>query len=85
MGPSKKIGMMALALLITGSIDSIRNMPATALFGPKLIFFAILGAIFFLIPIGLVSAQLVTSKNLHAGIYGWVREALGKRAAFFAI
>ncbi|OGO94467.1 MAG: transporter [Coxiella sp. RIFCSPHIGHO2_12_FULL_42_15] len=81
----KKIGMLSLALLITGSVDSIRNMPTTALFGPQLIFFAVLGALFFLIPIGLVSAELVTTKDLKSGVYQWVKVALGKRAAFFAI
>lgn len=85
MNASKKIGMMSLALLITGSIDSIRNMPTTALFGPKLIFFAILGAIFFLIPVGLVTAELVTTKGLKSGVYQWIKASLGKRFAFFAI
>jgi glutamate:GABA antiporter len=85
MQSSKKIGIMALALLITGSIDSIRNMPATALFGPQLVFFAIMGAIFFLIPIGLVAAELVTTKDLKGGIYAWVKKSLGTRMAFMAI
>ncbi|WP_408605511.1 hypothetical protein [Legionella tunisiensis] len=36
---SEKISVLALVLLITGAIDSIRNLPATALFGSSLIFF----------------------------------------------
>ncbi|AHE66479.1 hypothetical protein Loa_00920 [Legionella oakridgensis ATCC 33761 = DSM 21215] len=35
---SEKISVFALVLLITGAIDSIRNLPATALFGSSLIF-----------------------------------------------
>ncbi len=47
---SEKISTFALVLLITGAIDSIRNLPTTALFGSSLIFFFILSAIVFLIP-----------------------------------
>lgn len=35
---SEKISVLALVLLITGAIDSIRNLPGTALFGSSLIF-----------------------------------------------
>lgn len=85
MQANKKIGLLALALLITGSIDSIRNLPTVAMFGPKLIFFAIMGALFFLIPVALVSAELVTAKGLQGGIYAWVKKALGERIGFVAI
>lgn len=85
MGSTRKIGVLALSLLITGSIDSVRNMPTAALFGSSLLFFAILGAIFFLIPIGLVSAELVTTEGMVGGLYVWVKKALGKRAAFMAV
>ena len=80
-----KLGVISLALLITGAIDSIRNMPLTALFGTDLIFFAILGAIFFLIPVGLVAAEWVTTKDLPAGVFNWVRAGLGPKAGFLAI
>ncbi len=80
-----KIGVLSLALLITGSVDSVRNMPTSALFGPQLLFFAVLGAIFFLIPIGLVSAEMVTTEGMHGGLYVWVKRALGRRAAFLAV
>lgn len=84
MSNAKKLGIFALTLLITGAIDSIRNLPATALFGSSLFFFFILAAIFFLIPTALISAELTA--NLPAGgIYQWTRLAFGKRAAFCAI
>ena len=38
----------ALVLLIVGAIDSIRNLPAIALFGSSLIFFFIFAAVVFL-------------------------------------
>ena len=50
--------VFSLTMITVGSVDSIRNLPATALFGSQLIAFFILGALFFLIPTALVSAEL---------------------------
>ncbi len=82
---TKGVSMFALAMLITGSIDSIRNMPTAALFGSQLVFFFIVGAILFLLPVGLVSAELVSTKDLPGGIYGWVKTAFGKGVGLLAI
>ena len=83
---SEKISMLALVLLITGAIDSIRNLPATALFGSSLIFFFIFSAIVFLIPVALVSAELSSTwSEEEGGIYSWVRHAFGENMAFFTI
>src|SRR3990167_5079151 len=84
MQPSRKITTFALTLLITGSIDSIRNLPATALFGSTLIFFFIFAAVFFLIPTALVSAEL-TANIGEGGIYQWTRRAFGEKAGFLAV
>lgn len=82
----EKISIIALVLLITGAIDSIRNLPATALFGSTLIFFFTLSAIVFLIPVALVSAELSSTwPEDEGGIYSWVRHAFGSGPAFFAI
>jgi amino acid transporter len=82
---TKKIGLFALVMLITGSIDSIRNLPSTAFFGPSLIFFFILGALFFLIPGALISADLAAAYPEKSGVYQWVKRAFGKKTAFLAI
>ena len=83
---SEKISVLALVLLITGAIDSIRNLPATALFGSSLIFFFIFSAIVFLIPVALVSAELSSTwSEEEGGVYSWVRAAFGEYFAFFAI
>lgn len=73
-----------LAMLITGAIDSIRNLPATALFGASLIFFFIFSAIVFLIPTALVSAELSAGKSEKNGIYHWVSSALGTKMGVLA-
>jgi amino acid transporter len=72
-------------MITVGSVDSIRNLPATALFGSQLIFYFILGALFFLIPTALVSAELASGWAKQGGIYIWVKEAFGKKSGFLAI
>lgn len=83
---TEKISVIALILLITGAIDSIRNLPATALFGSTLIFFFIFSAIIFLIPVALISAELSSTwSEEEGGIYSWVHHAFGENFAFFTI
>lgn len=81
-----KLTTFPLTLLIIGAIDSIRNLPAIALFGHSLIFLFIMAAIFFLIPSALIaadfSANALENKN---GIYYWVNNGLGKRLGVLAV
>ncbi|WP_131782612.1 APC family permease [Legionella gresilensis] len=79
------LSIFSLTMITVGSVDSIRNLPATALFGSQLIFFFFFGALFFLIPTALVSAELASGWPRQGGIYIWVKEAFGKRAGFLAI
>ena len=83
---SSKISILALVLLVTGAIDSIRNLPTTALFGSSLIFFFVFSAIVFLIPVALISAELSSTwPEEEGGVYSWVRHAFGDNMAFLAI
>ena len=77
--------VFSLTMITVGSVDSIRNLPTTALFGTQLIAFFILGAIFFLLPTALVSAELASGWPKQGGVYVWVKEAFGKRVGFLAI
>ncbi len=81
----QSIKLFALVMLITGAIDSIRNLPTTALFGTTLIFFFVFSAIVFLIPAALVSAELSSTFPEDGGIYPWVKHAFGEKFAFIAI
>ena len=80
-----KIGFIALVLLITVSIDSIRNLPSTALFGPSLIFLYLVSALFMLIPGSIAASELTHSWPEKGGIYQWVSLGLGKKVGFFAV
>lgn len=81
----KKISLLGLVLLIVAAIDSIRNLPSAALFGSSLIFFFLFGALVFLIPIALVSAELSAAFPEKGGVYHWVRIAFGEKLAMLAI
>lgn len=82
---SRKISFFSLSILIIAAIDSIRNLPAAALFGSSLIFFFLISAIIFFIPTALVAAELSASLHDKGGIYHWVLKAFGKRSAMAAI
>lgn len=84
-GSKHRLTIFSLTMITVGSVDSIRNLPATALFGSQLISFFILGALFFLIPTALVSAELASGWAKQGGIYIWVKEAFGKKIGFLAI
>lgn len=82
---TKKISLFSLVLLIVAAIDSIRNLPSSALFGPALIFFFLFSAIIFLIPTSLVAAELSAIFPEKGGVYHWVRTAFGEKMAMLAI
>ena len=81
----KALGVFSLAMITAGSVDSVRNLPATALFGSSIIFFFLLAAIFFLIPGAMVSAELASTCSEAGGVYVWLKKAFGKRAGFVAV
>lgn len=79
------LSVFALVMITAGSVDNIRNLPATALFGSSLIFFFVIAAIFFLIPCAMVSGELSSGWPKQGGVYIWVKEAFGMQWGFTAI
>lgn len=83
---NNKLGsLFALTLLMVSAIDSIRNLPSTALFGPQIIFFCIIAAITFLVPIAWLSGQLALYYPENGGIYSWLKLAFPKPIAIVGI
>jgi amino acid transporter len=80
-----KISLFSLVLLIVAAIDSIRTLPTTAIFGSSLIFFFILSAIFFLIPVAFISAEFSSRYPNEGGVYHWIRHAFGEKAGVLAV
>lgn len=67
------------------AVDSLRTLPITAKLGMPLISYYLIAAFAFFIPVALVAAELATAYPNTGGIYVWVREAFGRRAAFLTI
>ncbi|GJM07019.1 MAG: transporter [marine bacterium B5-7] len=81
----KTLSIFSLIMITVGSVDSIRNLPATAMFGSELIFYFLIGAICFLLPCALITAELASNHPEHNGVYDWVKLAFGEHYGFFAI
>ena len=80
-----QLSLFALAMLMTGAVDGIRNLPSIAIFGPQLIFFFLLACVLFLIPTGLISGELCAQNDQASGIYVWSKKAFGPHWGALAI
>ena len=81
----KVLGLFQIVMINVIAVDSIRTLPFSAEYGFSLIFFYLLGALIFMIPSALVSAELGTGWPKTGGIYVWIREAFGEKVAFISI
>lgn len=83
--PKRCISVFALAMINLAAIGSVKNWPITAEYGLASIFYLLLAALVFFIPLSLVSAELATGFPKAGGVFVWVQEAFGTRAGFLAI
>ena len=86
-GNRKLLGVFSLAMINLAVIYSVRGLPLMAEEGCAVLSFMALSALFFLLPVSLVTAELASAwpPQGPGGVYVWVREALGERWAFLAI
>ncbi|GLW34916.1 APC family permease [Actinoplanes regularis] len=77
------ISWVALALMTTSSVASLRPSPTMAVYGLASIFLYIVPAIVFLLPTALVSAELASGWD--GGVYNWVSQGLSKPMGFLAV
>jgi amino acid transporter len=77
------ISWVALALMTTSSVASLRPSPTMAVYGLACIFLYIVPAIVFLLPTSLVSAELASGWN--GGVYNWVSQGISKPMGFLAV
>ncbi len=86
MHPTKKVlSVFSLVMINVIAVDSLRSLPFSAKLGVPLLFYYLIAAITFFIPIALVAAELATTYPNTGGLYVWVREAFGRRAGFITI
>ncbi|MBW3019270.1 APC family permease [Candidatus Woesearchaeota archaeon] len=81
-GMLSKISLFTLVMISCALVISVRNLPAEAETGMQMIFFALLAAVGFFIPVSLVSAELATLLPKQGGIFNWVKAAFGERLGF---
>ena len=81
-GAVAMVAWPALAMLMVASVGSIAQLSDSASFGLGAVTVYLLPALLFLLPVGLVSAELATSNR--GGIFVWVKDAFGDRTGFQA-
>jgi glutamate:GABA antiporter len=81
----KMLGIFAVTMINVVAVDSLRTLPFSAAYGLSLVFYYVLAALLFFLPIALISAELATGWPNKGGIYVWVREAFGERWGFVVI
>lgn len=81
----KRLSVFGLVMINVIAIDSLRTLPMGAMYGFSLVFYYLLAALVFFVPVALVAAELATGWPETGGIYVWVREAFGKRLGFATI
>ncbi len=84
-GQIAKLGVFTLAMINVSAIVSLRGLPAETTYGLSSAFYYIFAAVFFLIPVSLVAAELTTGWPQKGGVFRWVGEAFGPRWGFLAI
>src|SRR5262245_21101715 len=77
------ISWVALAMMTTSSVASLRAAPTMAVYGLACVFLYLLPAVVFLLPTSLVSAELASGWD--GGIYNWVSLGISKPMGFLAV
>ncbi|AWU92953.1 amino acid transporter [Azospirillum ramasamyi] len=79
------LSVMTLAVMNITAVVSLRGLPAEATYGLTSAFYYIFAAVFFLIPVSIVAAELATGWPQKGGVFRWVGESFGPRMGFLAI
>src|SRR3954447_1455150 len=77
------ISWVALALMTTSSVASLRPSPTMAVYGLACVFLYLLPAVVFLLPTSLISAELASGWD--GGVYNWVSQGISKPMGFLAV
>lgn len=85
--PSRRqvITTWTMGLMIATTIVSLRGLSAQAKYGVTSVFYFVFAAVVFLIPFGMVCAELASCWNKRGGQFRWVSEAFGPRWGWAAI
>jgi amino acid transporter len=81
----KVLGLQDLVLFTVSAILLLDTLAASASIGPSSLFWWLFLGAFFLIPIGLITAELGAAYPEEGGIYVWIRRGLGRHWAARAV
>jgi len=83
--PKRVLSVFSLVMINVIAVDSLRTLPISAEYGFSLVFYYLVAAVIFFIPVSLVAAELSTGWPKTGGLYIWVKEAFGRHIGFFTI
>lgn len=78
----KTMHLWDIIFMNVAAIIGLRWLPIAAGYGASAIFYWVIGALIFFIPLGLISSELATAWPDEGGLYVWVKTAYGERPAF---
>lgn len=81
----KVLGLRDLALFTVSAILLLDTLAASASIGASSLFWWLFLGAFFLLPIGLITAELGTAYPEEGGLYVWIRRGLGRHWAARAV
>ena len=85
MKKKRSLNIFVLAMINVAAICSIKNWPITAEYGFSSLFYFVLAALLFFLPVSFVSAELATGWPERGGVYLWIKKAMGHRVGFLGI
>ena len=84
--PLKTLGFFGFFAITASMVMTVYAYPNFASSGMHLIFFLILGGVFWFLPVALCAAEMAPVKGWESGgIFAWVGNTLGKRWGFAAL
>jgi glutamate:GABA antiporter len=83
--PLPKISVATLAIMNVTTVVSLGGLPSEAKYGLAAVFYYLFAAVFFLVPVAFVAAELATGWPEEGGVYRWVSEAFGELWGLIAI
>lgn len=85
-GSAKTLGFFGFFAITASMVMTVYAYPNFASSGMHLIFFLVLGGVFWFLPVALCAAEMATVKGWETGgIYSWVGRTLGKRLSLIHI
>lgn len=83
--PGTTISVFGLILLNITAVVSLNNLPSEAEYGLSSVFYYVFAAVFFLVPVALVAAELATGWPEKGGVFRWIGEAFKGRIGLIAM